>query len=180
MQRCIFLLLVSFLIISCNSDDDDSEVVSLKLDHHYAIGFTLDAIPTLRFQEGDAIGGDEWFNFYNGVTGLDYEPGFIYDLRVRKRMIPNPPADTSSIEYILIDLVSKTPVSPQTTFEMDLKGFGQNFIVQENNSYSFLYSIPLDCQILCRSMENMLSMQDEVVGVFTHDGNGGVRLQELR
>ena len=52
---------------------------------------------------------DEWQNFYGGISGFAYEPGYDYELVIGWREIENPPADGSSREYWLIRLVSKTP-----------------------------------------------------------------------
>jgi hypothetical protein len=52
---------------------------------------------------------DEWQNFYGGINGFTYEPGYDYELVIGWREIENPPADGSSREYWLIRMVSKTP-----------------------------------------------------------------------
>ena len=52
---------------------------------------------------------EEWSNFYDEIQGFAYEPGFAYTLVVGSREIADPPADGSSREYWLIELVAKTP-----------------------------------------------------------------------
>lgn len=52
---------------------------------------------------------DDWQNFYDGIEGFQYEPGFSYRLRVLKTPIPNPPADGSSVEWRLLEVLEKTP-----------------------------------------------------------------------
>lgn len=49
--------------------------------------------------------------FYSDIQGFDYEPGFDYELLVQKIPVENPPADASSIEWRLVEVVSKTPVT---------------------------------------------------------------------
>lgn len=53
----------------------------------------------------------EWLNFYNQIQGFTYEPGYEYVLLVGWREVPNPPADASSREYWLIQMVEKKRVS---------------------------------------------------------------------
>ena len=56
--------------------------------------------------EGDSRG---WFPLTNQeIQGFDYEEGFEYVLKVNQSNVENPPADGSSIEYILIEVLSKT------------------------------------------------------------------------
>ncbi len=64
----------------------------------------------LLIQEDAEIGSDNWSLFYyeNSIDGFEYEAGYVYDLRVEKTHIPNPPQDASSIEYKLIEVISKT------------------------------------------------------------------------
>lgn len=52
----------------------------------------------------------EWQFFYDAIEGFEYEPGFEYELLVEKTDVENPPADASSIQYTLIEEVSKTAV----------------------------------------------------------------------
>ena len=52
----------------------------------------------------------EWQNFYDPIAGFDYEPGYIYELKVEKTVVENPPADASKFTYTLVEIVSKTPV----------------------------------------------------------------------
>jgi hypothetical protein len=53
---------------------------------------------------------EEYQLFYSNIQGFDYEPGYTYELIVEKVPVDNPPADASSIQWTLIDVVSKTPV----------------------------------------------------------------------
>jgi len=55
----------------------------------------------------------EWQLLYSQIEGFDYEPGYDYELRIRTEDIPDPPADASSIRYILEEVVSKTPMSDE-------------------------------------------------------------------
>ncbi len=52
----------------------------------------------------------EWTLFYGQITGFEYEPGYEYELRVSETKIDNPPADASSLETILVEVVSKTAI----------------------------------------------------------------------
>ena len=62
----------------------------------------------------------EWQLFYSEIEGFDYEPGYDYELRIRMEDIPDPPADASSIRYILEEVVSKTPMSDEAGAGADL------------------------------------------------------------
>ena len=48
--------------------------------------------------------------FVWAIEGFEYQPGFLYELRIREFEDPKPPADAPSTRRVLIRLVSKTPV----------------------------------------------------------------------
>jgi hypothetical protein len=50
-----------------------------------------------------------WELFYGGIDGFDFEPGFMYEVRVDVTDVDNPPADASSRRYSLVEVVDKTP-----------------------------------------------------------------------
>lgn len=50
----------------------------------------------------------DWHLFHQNIEGFAYEPGFDYELLVREEKVDSPPADASSVKYILVKVVSKT------------------------------------------------------------------------
>ncbi|MCE2593287.1 DUF4377 domain-containing protein [Motilimonas cestriensis] len=51
----------------------------------------------------------QWQLFYQDINGFTYEPGFHYQLQVKKEAVNNPAADASSVKYSLIKIISKLP-----------------------------------------------------------------------
>lgn len=74
-------------------------------------GVARQACLQVKFEE-DA----EWELLYSGIDGFEFEPGFEYELRVNKIMVENPPADSSAIQYELVEIVSQ---SETETAEME-------------------------------------------------------------
>jgi heat shock protein HslJ len=50
-----------------------------------------------------------WTLLYDAIVGFDYEPGFLYEIRIQEEAVANPPADASSIRRTLVSILSKTP-----------------------------------------------------------------------
>jgi hypothetical protein len=65
-------------------------------------------------------GGGEWQLSYDGIHGLTPAWGIHYLIRVGVRTIANPPADGSSLEYHLRELIEQRPVAAGTTFSFDI------------------------------------------------------------
>ncbi len=61
--------------------------------------------PQLCLQVKDSPEG-EYTLFYSMIEGFDYQPGFDYELLVSVTEVENPPADASSLEYTLVEVIS--------------------------------------------------------------------------
>ena len=53
---------------------------------------------------------DDWLYFYDHIQGFEYEEGYEYELLVLREEVENPPADASSIKWILVEVVTMTEV----------------------------------------------------------------------
>lgn len=51
-----------------------------------------------------------WTLLHDPIAGFDYEPGYLYEIRVREQAVENPPADGSSVQRTLVSVLGKTPV----------------------------------------------------------------------
>lgn len=51
---------------------------------------------------------DEFQFFYFGIEGFEFEPGYSYQLQVRKENVENPPAGGSSVNWILVEMLDKS------------------------------------------------------------------------
>lgn len=58
----------------------------------------------------ESSGAEDWQNFYSEIRGFDYEPGYLYRLRVQETRLPpeQVPADASSIRYELLEIIEKS------------------------------------------------------------------------
>lgn len=52
-------------------------------------------------------GQKDWEFLYSGIEGFTYEEGNEYVLEIKEEKIDNPPADGSSVKYILVKEISK-------------------------------------------------------------------------
>jgi heat shock protein HslJ len=65
---------------------------------------------------------DEYTYFYDNIEGFEFEPGYEYELRVLITPRENVPADASSLQYTLIEVVSKEPVAVDAAGIVALEG----------------------------------------------------------
>ncbi|MGU7783148.1 DUF4377 domain-containing protein [Burkholderia sp. PU8-34] len=53
----------------------------------------------------------DWSFWYAGIEGFDFQPGFLYVLEIDEYKAAQPPADGSSIRWVLKRVVSRVPAS---------------------------------------------------------------------
>ena len=65
---------------------------------------------------------DPWKLFYDQIEGFEYEEGYLYELKISQEVVPNPPADSSSLKLKLEEIVSQTQVTAElvdTTWNLE-------------------------------------------------------------
>lgn len=109
-MKKFFYLVLLFSLTACGvSEETTSQIVTLRVNSHTVECTGEMEGECLLVQEGDAIGGEDWQYFYyrDSIDGFEYEPGFVYDLLVRKIPVKNPPMDDSSVRYELVKVLSR-------------------------------------------------------------------------
>ncbi|MCJ7756678.1 MAG: DUF4377 domain-containing protein, partial [Gillisia sp.] len=107
MKKQIGILMIIGILFSCSKDDNvQPQTVDMRINHYQNTGIGEGLFLTLMVQEGNNIGSDNWLKFYNTIEGFDYQPGYIYDIKVLVEQVDNPPADGSSLKYTLQEIKS--------------------------------------------------------------------------
>jgi len=180
MRPLIFSLIL--LCFACGNENLGPSTI--RVNHFQQPAFGATAQLVLLVQEGENIGTQNWEFLYSGIEGFEFENGYLYELSVRKKKVNNPPADGSSIRYILKEIISKTEVPSSEEFEMVLqyRNSGPNDIFvfeNEDGNFSILGEIDIDCLDLCEELASSPMSSGDVIGVFTHAEGNAYQLQEL-
>ena len=61
----------------------------------------------------------DWTLFYDTISGFEFEPGYVYELRISEEEVENPPADASSLQWTLIEVVDKSRSLPGVVWSLD-------------------------------------------------------------
>ncbi|MFV0539844.1 MAG: DUF4377 domain-containing protein [Aestuariibaculum sp.] len=110
--KYLFLLLSIVTTLSCSKDDDNQPIKILWVNHERVDCQGVGEQTCYLIQENKSIIEDDWQLFYNTIEDFDeqYEAGYIYKISVTTLEIKNPPADSSSIKYVLNEILGKTAV----------------------------------------------------------------------
>lgn len=121
---------------------DETWIEEIEVGHHKQPCKTLVTAFCLvcRKSEGHPWRLQDWIDGFTPVWGVSAR------LRVRVRRIANPPADGSSLEYRLQEVLSTTPAPPGTQFELVFApGWAQELVAGEPNALSLKGERSLAC-----------------------------------
>ncbi|TRO66684.1 DUF4377 domain-containing protein [Christiangramia sabulilitoris] len=180
-------VLVIVLFAGANScslvgeNEQDRVLIEMRINHFQQTAFGSYPLLVLLAQENESIGGADWKYFYDEIEGFNYKPGYIYDLKVIKKSVQDPPQDASAFKYILHSVVAKNPVSSNEIFEIRLKWNGENFVhTTEGSAPSLIQEYEINCDTLCDELTSRLETEEEVSGIFQHEGDRKIKLIELK
>jgi len=102
MKYTIILLMLVFF--GCTSTNNSTTIWV----NSYQVDCTgVGPMKCMLIQEGETPDENNWQNFYSKIEGFNFEPGYIYKLKVAKENVENVPADASSVKYILVEILEK-------------------------------------------------------------------------
>lgn len=168
-------LTIAAISFSCEKVE---EPIKFRVNQFKQTAVGISPVMTLSVQQGSQIGTNNWTPLYNEIVGFVYEPGYIYELLVIETDILNPPADGSSKAYRLQQILSKTKVSNNEQFTLNLK-VNETVFVKGNVSsgYNILEEVDIDCGTLCNEFNLALqSNAANIRGNFVLKDNGSIQL----
>lgn len=179
--RTNFILLIFsvFILISCTSDDENSDdggdfvgTTTLEFKHYKTTATALDngLFPVVKIGEE----GNDFRVFFGGVSGFQPELGFNYTIEVNEFFIDESLADASSVAYDFVRLIEKVPGSTSEEFDLRLTAqFGDeqdSFLTMDGNGdFKLLDDIPIVCNSQCDELTQAIEDQDILVGTFTRN-----------
>lgn len=136
------MLLVGMLMVSCSLDNNDEPkdvVKEIMMSVSHETGITYDLFDTNAEYPIECMlvkeeGGDGRWQplMFGAIEGFIYVKGHSYELRVRKTILANPPADGSNCRYKLIKILDdrvvtepETPEEPVIESEADIEYYDQ-------------------------------------------------------
>ena len=108
MKTILFLLIGTILgAVACERQDlENSETWWINSAKINCVG--VGPMSCLQIQKGTEIEPGAWEFFYSSIKGFEYEPGYIYQIKVKVTDREGPvPADASSKIYELVEVMSK-------------------------------------------------------------------------
>ena len=105
----LLAVLSAVLAISCgDSNHKDMDAVTYWVNSYRTPCVGVAPMECLQIRRGTS---EAWEMFYSKIEGFDFEPGYMYRIRVREERLDPAlvPADASSIRYTLVSIEEKVP-----------------------------------------------------------------------
>lgn len=108
MKFILFISAILMTVMSCQKEDETIETWWINSAKKDCVG--VGPMSCLQIHKGENLDSEEWQFFYNSISGFEYEPGYIYQIKVKVTPKEAPiPADASSLNYELVEILSKEP-----------------------------------------------------------------------
>ncbi|MEJ2163102.1 MAG: DUF4377 domain-containing protein, partial [Robiginitalea sp.] len=95
------------IVFSCNTNKNKEMESVTYWVNSYRVPCT--GVAPMECLQVRKEGSDQWQFFYSNIIGFDYEPGYLYRIRVKEEALDpaEVPADASSIKYTLVSVEEK-------------------------------------------------------------------------
>ncbi len=110
----VFFALVTISILTSCSSTQKVTQENMKTEIFWINSAKVDCVGVgpmscMQIQKGDYILFGNWQNFYSQIEGFEYQPGYIYKLKVAVEDLDprTVPADASSKRYKLVEILRK-------------------------------------------------------------------------
>jgi len=104
----IILLLTVLGMNNCTTPNETSTTETWWINSAKVECTGVAPMSCLQIQKGEIIDSEKWEFFYSTIEGFEYQPGYIYQIKVSVEDRPAPiPADASSKIYKLVEVLSK-------------------------------------------------------------------------
>jgi len=171
------------LVLSCEKvktvfvSDPPSSEYTMKVNHYRpaCMGESEQLCFSIQSEEEGNMGSSSWGLLYEDIMGLDYEPGYIYTIRVRASKIQEEHTSGETRMYEMLKQISKEKVAEETEFDIFLK-FDRTMVFVTGDcdaGLSLVGSVPItrEASVDCGQLESDLADDAvlSITGTFVHD-----------
>jgi len=179
-MRNIIIFLFSAMLLGCGNEEESSLVKDLYINHYKSEchSFALTLCLQSRAEQTD-----DWSFFSGAIEGFEYEWGYRYKIKVAVENIDNPPEDSSSVKYTLLEIEEK--VKEPTTSLFDISASRTSGLVTKisDNLYSLYADKTFTCITTeCEAVDSLIAQDMAILFEFKHqpDPTGPLTLTKIK
>lgn len=152
---------------------------TIEIDH-YREPVTLWDGPWMSYRIKGS--NDEILNWIWGINGFqEYQWGYVYEIRVKRKIILDPPLDAPSSEYSFIKVISKEKAYTEARFTLMLKEGRDIYYSRENGRHRLLNEIDffISESVIKENLEACIPISRSIKGTFSHLNEKALLLHEI-
>lgn len=173
-QTKFILLILTLSLSSCMLSYETIEI------DHYREPVSLWDGPWMSYRI--RASNDEVLNWVWGIKGFqDYRWGNKYKIKVKKKIILNPPLDAPSSEYSFIKVISKEKAGSETRFVLSLKEGRDVYFTKEEGRFRLLDEIDFTFHkpVVQENLEAFIPFSRSIKGNFSHLNDTSLLLHNI-
>jgi len=165
----VYLLISLLILVGCYHDDKTLVSSDLYINHYKSeCGSRIMAL-CLQSRVSE---NDTWTNFYDPIIGFEYEWGYNYQLKVSIENIENPPQDSSSLKYTLLEVVEKEKESTTSLFDISVSRISGLISKESNNVYKIYADKLITCVTIdCATIDSLMLQDMAILFEFKHQSD---------
>ncbi len=105
-----------FALTACQTSKDisSSKTITMEIAPELTTCHTWYSPNPVSCMQVREVPGDSGYESLSpsGIQGFEYEPGYLWTLKVKKEKLKNPPADAGDTRYILKKVISRKRMNP--------------------------------------------------------------------
>ncbi len=166
-------LFINMFLLSCSTSKtvemDENETV--EINFHQVICQGMAAQWCYQIKENSQ---KDWTFFYDEIEGFKYEWGTNYELKVKKEKIANPPADASSIKWILTSILKEEKVKTGTSFNLEISNEYMKIDNENHKVYILDKSFKLSNTLTINKLKPLYNLK------FEQQNSGELEIVEIK
>lgn len=108
-MRHLFFLIGTIFFLACSAENKKQDQYVYWVNSTKVSCVGLAPTKCLQIQKSETPDPSAWESFHGSIQGFDYQAGYVYKIVVKENHLDpaNLPADASSIEYTLVEILEK-------------------------------------------------------------------------
>ncbi len=155
-----------FINAGCGADAEKPRSSDLYLNHYKSECGSFELALCVQSKVNVS---DDWSFFYDNIEGFEYEWGFTYKIKVIIEDIENPPQDSSSVKYTLLEVIEKIKEPTTSLFDISVSRATGLLVKESENIYKIYNDKEIEClDSSCETIDSLIAQDMAILLEFKH------------
>jgi len=169
--KILGITLSLIMIAGCGHESDSETYRSsdIYLNHYKSECSSFELALCVQSRVDDS---DDWSFFYDHIEGFEYEWGYTYKLSVKIEDVDNPPEDSSSLKYTLLEIKEKIKEPTTSLFDVSVSRSAGLLVNESENIYKIYNDKEIEClNSDCETIDSLIAQDMAILFEFKHQAD---------